>query len=114
VTKIHEDILITELDNDDDDDDDKKDKEGEEGEKKKDEPSLQKVPTYGRKATMKSKKSQFSMNSIEVSQVADEDMLTYLKMKKLKNLFNVCKSHYMTGFNLKLIVKLSKNLFTIL
>jgi hypothetical protein len=80
--------MITEIEQEIDKDEEK------EGEGEKEEPSIKKMPTYTSKLTKKSKTAQFSMNSIDISKVTDEDMLTYVKMKKLKNLFNVCKIGY--------------------
>ena len=53
---------------------------------------MKKMPSFGPKKTLKkSRTSQFSINDIDISKINEEDMLTYLKMKRLKNLFNVSK-----------------------
>ena len=107
MTKIHEDILIHDIEHQDDENEDNKEENEDEAEnKEKDDPSIKKMNTYKDVLSRKkmSKSGPISMNSIDISKVNDEDMLTYIKMKKLKNLFNVCKVTYML-----LIISLLRN-----
>lgn len=67
-------------------------KEGEE-EEEEDKPKKKSTNSFKQKMSLKKKNSTgYSMNSIKVSNIKEEDMLTYLKMKKLKDLFNVCRA----------------------
>jgi hypothetical protein len=73
-------------------DDDGEENTDENGEKKGEEEGSKKSMTYIQRKTLKKMKTKdYSMNSINVGNIKEEDMLTYLKMRKLKNLFNVCK-----------------------
>lgn len=79
--------------------------EGEEGENNGEKDTSKKSMTFLQRKTLKRMKTtDYSMNSINVENIRDEDMLTYVKMKRLKNLFNVCKRKLINP-NLKPIVK---------
>lgn len=93
MTKIHEDNQTEE---DADDDDDEEEEPGDEGANKeeKKEASSKKIVRLQTKRSLKRKNTQsFSMNSIDVSKVNSEDLLTLVKMRRLKNLFNVCRAN---------------------
>lgn len=90
MTKIHEDNENAEDEEGGGGTDAEEEEEGGEGAKK--EASSQKIVTQPTGKSLKRKRTtSFSMNSIDVSRVNQEDLLTLVKMKRLKNLFNVCR-----------------------